>query len=99
MTHGLETLAKLNDEAVAAHNSPSAAAPASSFEHAVAAYLNANQKLNEASKEFQSACATLRSQLGYGTCDKRFLVKIDGCYYLVNADRNADFDIEKLTLA
>lgn len=60
---------------------------------AVARYLRATNRFNEASRDFTTACKSLRKQLG---SNKRFVVQIDWKHYLVTTDGDGNFDVEQI---
>ncbi|MFN3151808.1 hypothetical protein [Bremerella sp.] len=60
---------------------------------AVARYLRSADRFNEASRDFTTACKSLRKQLG---SNQRFVVQIDWKHYLVTTDGEANFDVEQI---
>jgi hypothetical protein len=60
---------------------------------AVGRYLRAADRFNEASRDFTSACKSLRKQLG---SEQRFVVQVNFKHYLVTSDRDGNFDIEPI---
>ena len=60
---------------------------------AVGRYLRSAERFNEASRDFTSACKSLRKQLGG---NQRFIVQVDFKHYLVTSDRDGNFDIEQI---
>ena len=60
---------------------------------AVGRYLRAADRFNEASRDFTSACKSLRKQLG---SEQRFVVQVDFKHYFVTSDRDGNFDIEPI---
>jgi hypothetical protein len=60
---------------------------------AIRRYLKAADRFNEASRDFTTACKTLRKQLG---SNERFVVQIDWKHYLVTTDGEANFDVEPI---
>ncbi|KAA1258111.1 hypothetical protein LF1_06260 [Rubripirellula obstinata] len=61
---------------------------------AVGRYLRSAERFNESSREFTSACRSLRKRLG---SEQRFVVQVDWKHYLVTSDRDGNFDVEQIT--
>lgn len=62
---------------------------------AVGRYLRAMARFEAASKEFNEACTSLRSQLA---APSRFITKIDFRHYLVTSDQERNFEVEEIEL-
>jgi hypothetical protein len=62
---------------------------------AVGRYLQAANRFEHASQEFNKACSTLRNHLDRPS---RFVTKIDGKHYLVTSDKERNFEVEELAL-
>ena len=62
---------------------------------AVGRYLRAVDRFEAATKEFNEACSSLRSQLAQPS---RFVTKIDFKHYLVTSDHERNFEVEELEL-
>ena len=60
---------------------------------AAARYLRSADRFNEASRDFTTACKSLRKQLG---SNQRFVVQIDWKHYLVTTDGEGNFDVEQI---
>jgi hypothetical protein len=60
---------------------------------AVGRYLRSADRFNEASKDFNESCKTLRKELG---TDQRFVVQNDFKHHLVTSDHEGNFEIEQI---
>jgi len=105
VVHGLETMKRLNDQAVEAAAVKSAVRfsgnPPIDIEGRVALnlalqrYLNTAERFESSCTEFSSACTALRQMLRE-TGQRRFMASVRGTTYLINCDAEMDFDIEQV---
>jgi hypothetical protein len=105
VVHGLETMKRLNDEAVEAaavrsavvfsNNPPIDIEGRIALSLAVQRYLNAADRFEASCNEFSGACTGLRSMLR-DTGQRRFVASVRGTSYLINCDDEMNFDVEQV---